>query len=55
MLGTVLAIETLWDEIGLKKTFCDIARAHNLFDRIFSIADTYTLSFFSQPSYAWGI
>jgi len=29
-LGTVLAIEALWDKIGLKKTFCDIAQANNL-------------------------
>lgn len=29
-LGTVLAIEALWDKIGLKKTFCDIAKANNL-------------------------
>lgn len=29
-LGTVLAIEALWDEIGLKKTFCDIARVNKL-------------------------
>jgi transposase len=27
-LGTVLAIEALWDKIGLRKTFCDIARAN---------------------------
>ena len=29
-LGTVLAIEALWDKIGLRKTFCDIAKANNL-------------------------
>jgi transposase len=29
-LGTVLAVEALWDKIGLKKTFCDIAKANNL-------------------------
>jgi len=29
-MGTVLAIEALWDKIGLKKTFCDIAKANNL-------------------------
>lgn len=28
--GTVLAIETLWERIGLRRTFCDIARANNL-------------------------
>ena len=27
MLGTVLAIESLWEKVGLKKTFHDIARA----------------------------
>jgi transposase len=26
----VLAIEVLWDKIGLRKTFCDIAKANNL-------------------------
>jgi hypothetical protein len=30
VLGTVLAIDALWDKIGLKKTFCDIARANKL-------------------------
>jgi transposase len=29
-LGTVLAIEALWDKIGLRKTFGDIARANKL-------------------------
>lgn len=29
-MGTVLAIEALWDKIGLRKTFCDIAKANNL-------------------------
>jgi transposase len=29
-LGTVLAIEALWDKIGLRKTFSDIARANKL-------------------------
>jgi transposase len=29
-LGTVLAIEALWEKIGLRKTFCDIAKANNL-------------------------
>jgi transposase len=29
-LGTVLAIEALWDKIGLKKTFGDIARVNKL-------------------------
>ncbi len=29
-LRTVLAIEALWKEIGLSKTFCDIARLNNL-------------------------
>lgn len=29
-LGTVLAIEALWEKIGLRKTFCDIARDNNL-------------------------
>ena len=29
-LGTVLAIEALWDKIGLRKTFCDIARANKM-------------------------
>lgn len=29
-LGTVLAIEALWDKIGLRKTFCDIAKANKL-------------------------
>ena len=28
--GTVLAIEALWDKIGLKKTFCDIAKANKM-------------------------
>ncbi len=28
--GTVLAIEAIWDQIGLKKTFRDIARANKL-------------------------
>ncbi len=28
-LGLVLAVEALWDKIGLKKTFCDIAKADN--------------------------
>ena len=31
-LGTVLVIEALWESIGLRKTFCDIARANNLPD-----------------------
>ena len=29
-LGLILAIEALWDKIGLRKTFCDIARANKL-------------------------
>ena len=29
-LGTVLAIEALWDKIGLRKTFGDVARANKL-------------------------
>lgn len=29
-LGLVLAVEALWDRIGLRKTFCDIARSQNL-------------------------
>ncbi len=29
-LGLVLAIEALWDKIGLRKTFCDIAKANKL-------------------------
>lgn len=29
-LGTVMAIEALWDKIGLRKTFCDIARTNKL-------------------------
>lgn len=29
-LGTVLAIEALWEKTGLRKTLCDIARANNL-------------------------
>ena len=32
VLGTVLAVEALWDKIGLRKTFGDIAKAHNLAD-----------------------
>ncbi len=26
-LGLVLAVEALWDKIGLRETFCDIAKA----------------------------
>ncbi|MCP3953604.1 MAG: IS1634 family transposase [Desulfobacterales bacterium] len=29
-LGTVLAIEALWEKIGLRKTFCDIAKANHM-------------------------
>jgi len=29
-LGTVLAIEALWNKIGLRKSFCDIAKANQL-------------------------
>ena len=29
-LGLVLAIEALWDKIGLRKTFCEIARVNKL-------------------------
>ena len=32
MLGTVLAVEALWDKIGLRKTFSDIAKVHKLPD-----------------------
>ena len=28
MLGTVLAIEALWEKVGLKKTFEDIGKAN---------------------------
>lgn len=29
-LGSVLAVEALWDKIGLRETFCDIAKADKL-------------------------
>lgn len=29
-LGTVMVIEAIWEKIGLRKTFCDIARINNL-------------------------